>query len=384
MTEEPRRPRIVLAVTAPISLKLMSGLPEYLASEGWEVHVVTSRQAHLEYRHGVTLHSVDMAREPSPLRDVRALVGWIRLLVRLRPDIVVAGTPKAGLLGMAAAWCMRVPARVYLLRGLRLETERGLKRKVLQVMEWFSARFATVVQSVSTSLREEFVALGLAPASKVVVLGAGSSNGVEVVPEGGKQTLSRGHLGLDNDTLLVGFVGRLTQDKGLNTLIEAIGLLNDRGTGMQVLLVGPEEPPGALGRALEQARLPEPSVRWVGSVPDTCPYFRLMDVLCLPTRREGFPNVVLEAAVQGVPAVVSDVTGARDAVIDGRTGWLVAPDDSGQLAVLLSKLLDDPASLRAIGRQAKEYVTETYDRRIVWDLNRAFFEAQVQKCKEKV
>ena len=114
------------------------------------------------------------------MRDARALVEWLGLLARLRPDIVVAGTPKAGLLGMLAAWCVRTPARVYLLRGLRLETEHGVKRKTLHVLEALAARCATVVQCVSTSLRDEFISLGLAPASKVIVLGAGSSNGVEV------------------------------------------------------------------------------------------------------------------------------------------------------------------------------------------------------------
>ena len=293
------------------------------------------------------------------------------------------GTPKAGLLGMVAAWCVRIPTRVYLVRGLRLETEHGFKRKVLYLLEALASRCATVVQCVSKSLRDEFISLGLAPASKAVVLGSGSSNGVEVRVDPGI-TMSRAQLGLDDDVPVMGYVGRLTADKGLSTLTEAVRILHDGRTTIQVLLVGPEEPQGALQRALESAGLPASSVKWVGSVPDARPYLGVMDILCLPTRREGFPNVVLEAAVQDVPAVVSDVTGARDSVIDGRTGLLCAPGDGLALAKAVLSLIGDPVGLRAMGRHAREHVVSRYDREMVWELNRAFLEGHVSRRRKKV
>ena len=285
---------------------------------------------------------------------------------------------------MLAAWCVRTPARVYLLRGLRLETERGVRRKTLHVLEALAARCATVVQCVSTSLRDEFISLGLAPASKVIVLGAGSSNGVEVLHEGALQSVTKAGLGLSEDVPIVGYVGRMTRDKGLTTLTESVRILRDSRTAIQVLLVGPEEPKGALDLALESSGLPASSVHWVGYVPDARPYLAVMDVLCLPTRREGFPNVVLEAAVQGVPAVVSDVTGARDAVIDGRTGLLCAPDDGRALAWALSSVLSDPVGMRTMGRRAREHVVKTYDRERMWELNREFLEAHSLARKGKV
>ena len=385
MASEPRQhSRIVLAVTAPISLKLMTGFPEYLAKQDWVVHVVTSGGGTTRYPDGVTLHVIAMTRDPSPGRDARALVAWVRLLVRLKPDIVVAGTPKAGLLGMLAAWCARVPARVYLVRGLRLETEQGPKRRLLVALERVTAGCATVVQCVSHSLRDEFVSLGLAPPAKVVVLGSGSSNGVEVVDGADLEPVSRARLGLVDDVPVMGFVGRMTQDKGLGTLLESIRILHEHRTPIQVLLVGAEEPQGALDQALAAAGVPASRVHWTGSVPDARPYLALMDVLCLPTRREGFPNVVLEAAVQGVPAVVSDVTGARDAVVDGRTGLLVPPDDGRVLADAVRRLFVDPAALRAMGARAREHVVSTYDRERVWEMNRAFLQEHVATRGEKV
>ena len=119
------KPRIVLGVTVDLSLRLMAGFPQYLAERGWDVHVVSSPGARLDALagvDGVTVHALTMAREPSPVSDLRSLIAWMRLLRRLRPDVVSVGTPKAGLLGGIAARLTRVPGRVYMLRGLRLET----------------------------------------------------------------------------------------------------------------------------------------------------------------------------------------------------------------------------------------------------------------------
>jgi len=369
--------RIVLAVTVPVSLKLMAGYPEYLARQGWDVHVVSSPVRDQTFPEGVTFHAIPMRREPSPLRDLMALIGWVRLLWRLRPTVVVAGTPKAGLLGMMAAWSVRVRVRVYMLRGLRLETESGPKRSLLHAMERISARCATRVQSVSHSLRDEFVSLGLAPISKVVVLGPGSSNGVSVPPGRWSGQTTRADLGLDDSSHVVGFVGRMTKDKGLQDLLAAIQIMREAGSSVQGLLVGPEDTDGSVTDFLRDCSLDEGSISWVGAVPEALPYFPAMDVLCLPTRREGFPNVVLEAAVSGVPAVVSDVTGARDSVIPGRTGVLVPPDNPDALAAALTSLISDTEGLELMGRSAREYVTQNFAREEIWELNREFLETEI-------
>jgi hypothetical protein len=162
-----RVPRILLAVTSSRSLILMRGLPARLAADGWDVHVVSAsgpEQADLVGLSGVTIHTVDMARNASPLSDLVALGRWIRLLARIRPDVVSVGTPKAGLLGGVAAFLTRVPRRVYVLRGLRLETVTGPARLVLAFLERVSAGSSHVVLAVGHSLAREAIALRLAPA----------------------------------------------------------------------------------------------------------------------------------------------------------------------------------------------------------------------------
>jgi glycosyltransferase involved in cell wall biosynthesis len=388
-----RRPRhsrrIVLAVTASQSLKLMRGFPEHLAAGGWDVHVVATSAPSDPYPAGVTFHSLPMVREPSPLRDILAFGAWLVLLLRLKPSIVVAGTPKAGLLGTLAAFVLRVPARVYLLRGLRLETEQGLKRRLLHVLEWTTARTATAVLAVSDSLRDEFVSLGLSEAERVTVLGAGSSNGVAITPWPSAPDRERARISpieslpqLTPTSPTVGFVGRLARDKGLPTLLEAIGQLQRAGVPVQLLLVGSEEPAGSLEMALTVAGLDSADVCWAGPVDDVTPYYWRMDVLCLPTRREGFPNVVLEAAMAGLPTVVSKVTGGVDSVVDGETGLWFEVGNSEDLARRLAEVLSDDRWRKLLGEQARTRAVEQFDRQIVWSLTEDFFSKQIEQREQ--
>ena len=175
--------RIVLGTTADVSLDLMRGFPSYLADQGWIVHVVSNggpRLTALACDTRIRVHALPMARNPHPLSDAIALRRWIRLLRNIRPDAVAVGTPKAGLLSMVAGAYMRVSCRVYILRGLRLETVSRLGSGPLRAAERFAMACSHVVLAVSPSLKTRVVNLRLCSPEKIVVLGSGSSNGVDV------------------------------------------------------------------------------------------------------------------------------------------------------------------------------------------------------------
>ncbi len=386
-----RKPRILLGVTISMSLGLMRELPEYLADRGWDVHLVSSRGPEQESLRGldsISVHSVTMARDPSLMSDLKSLWAWIRLLREVRPDLVSVGTPKAGLLGGIAAWLTRVPARVYILRGLRLETVSGASRAVLAALERVSMAAVQAVLSVSPSLRSEAVALRLASPDKIVVLGAGSSNGVNLGHFGPRRISDaevgehRRALGLDASIPVVGFVGRLTPDKGLRPFAEARRLLVERGIDHQVLIVGQTEATGEdeLRHVRKSGRPPVET----GAVSDTAPYYRLMDVLCLPTLREGFPNVVLEAAASGIPAVTTNATGAIDSVIDGQTGLIAQAGSGESLADALAAIITDAGSRTRMGIAARERVEREFDRRVVFDRIEAFYRSQLSAARREI
>jgi glycosyltransferase involved in cell wall biosynthesis len=286
------------------------------------------------------------------------------------------------MLGTLAARVTGVPSRIYMLRGLRLETEAGLRRRVLRLFERLSALSATKVLAVSHSLREEFVRSGLCPAPKVVVLGAGSSNGVAIPSPRERVEIAeqaerlRRELGVTQDRPVVGFVGRLSHDKGVPVLLTAMEQLIEE-TEAQLLLVGPEEPPGFITAAVRSSGLNAEHVTWTGQVADVSPFYVLMDVLCLPTKREGFPNVVLEASMQGIPTVASRVTGVVDAIVEGETGLLFTDDDADELAEALRLLIEDPSAANVLGVTAKNRAETQFSRNTVWTQTASFLEDEL-------
>lgn len=364
----PRSKSIVLGVTSSTSLILLEGFPEYLAEQGWDVHVVASGLPPASSP-SLQFHDIDMHRDPRPISDLKSLYKWFWLLQRLKPAVISAGTPKAGLLAMIAAKLTGVPRRVYHLRGLRLETEVGFRYRLLRILEAVAAGCSTDVLAVSPSLRKKAVEVGIVPGNKVRVLGDGSSNGVDVfrfrpskMPAEAVRQLS-GDIGLEPGIPVVGYVGRLTRDKGLETLLQASLELGQRGCKHQVLVVGELEPGfRAKWGHVRTAEARSPVV--TGFVEDTSPYYQLMDVLCLPTKREGFPNVVLEASASGVPVVTTRVTGAVDSVVGGETGVLVEPDSGEKLAEALETVLFGTTT--AMGQAGRKHVVERFNQGDVW------------------
>ena len=310
---------------------------------------------------GVDCVRIPMQRDISLWADLTAFWSIWRLIGRLRPDIVEFATPKAGLLGMLASALRRVPQRVYLLRGLKLETARGLKRRLLAVAEWLTCACAQSVLVNSSSLRDAAIAAGIAPAAKLKVLAAGSSIGVDVERFHPGVSDVRNTLGIDETAKVIGYVGRLTRDKGIPELVRAFDRILLSVPDAALLLVGWFD---ASEDALDQSEIARirnhPRIHWVGFQQDTAPWYRAMDVMALPTHREGFPNVVLEALATCVPVVTTTATGSRDSVLPGVTGELVPPGDSEALAGALTRLLADAPLRQKMGAAARAWVQQHY------------------------
>ncbi|MGY1716255.1 glycosyltransferase family 4 protein [Geodermatophilus sp. SYSU D01106] len=365
----PHRPRIVYGITVPQSAAtLLRGQLGWFRRQGWDVHLVTSPGAPLDAvaeREEITIHTLPMERDTSLLRDAVALARWIGLLRRLRPDVLNVGTPKAGLLGVLAGWLTRVPVRVYVMRGLRLEGARSrLQRTVLWAAERLTVLLATDVVCVSHSLRDEATTRKLfGRRDRPVVIGHGSSNGVDSTRwDQGFAAVDREAVrsgwGVRPDELVVGFVGRIAFDKGVQDLLQALRSLD--GLPVRLVLLGPvedEELRAAIGD--EVIRIDD----WTF---DLYHVYVGMDVLCLPTRREGFPNVVLEAALAEVPSITTTATGSRDSVVPGHTGWLVETGDVGQLADTIRSCVSDRDGVRAAGRAARERALRDFRPGTIW------------------
>nr|WP_268236454.1 glycosyltransferase [Marmoricola endophyticus] len=314
-----------------------------------------------------------MERAPRPLRDARALWRWYRLLRHVRPDVVSIGTPKAALLGLLAAQFAGVSARVYKVRGLRLEGARGAGRLLLWSTEWITCGAAHAALVVSPSLRNRLEGFRLAPPRKLRVLGSGSSNGVDLERFATRRSASaHTQPPADRDEVVIAFVGRMSRSKGVPELCNAFEALQSSGIASKLLLVGDFEDEVSREAVSRLSRQGLP-VDVVGFVDDVRELYGRVDVLCLPTHREGFPNVVLEAAAAAVPAVTTRATGAVDSVIDGVTGVLVPVGDTSALVRALATLCADGTLRRRMGTAARQRVAEEFDRRRLWQLEGDFY-----------
>lgn len=352
-----RRPVAVVSATIPYSVHVFyTGLCRELTSRGYDVHVVTgpgARSQELAEAVGV-VHTLPMARGITPHADLLSLLRWVFLLKSLRPDLVIAGTPKASLLAMLSARLWRVPRRTYHLLGLRGETASGRTYHLLAAMERLTAFCSTTILAVSPSLAAEYLRQGLAGRRPVRVLGAGSSHGVDAdrfAPRPPDAALAD-RLGLDLTRPVLVFVGRLTTDKGVETLIEMFRRVREEEPGAQLLAIGSQDESDSTSILHQLSALP--GVILVGDQADVRPFMALGDILVLPTLREGMPNVVLEAGSMEIPAVTTTATGAVDSVLDGQTGILVSVGDSDEMARRVLQLLRLPEERSRLGAQARQ------------------------------
>lgn len=370
------RPKLLVAVTSPDSAVLLRGQLAHARRRGFDVWVLSAPGAAAmglareEHAHFIP---IPMVREIEFLQDLKALWKAYKVLRDLRPDVVNAGTPKAGLVVTVAALLAGVPCRVYTLRGLRLETAVGARRLVLTLAEKVACWGASRVVCISPSLRRRALELGLLDRLKAVVLGSGSSNGVDTerfaptAENRQRAEVLRRRLELPPGAEVIGFVGRLVRDKGIVELLEAWERISSQRAGARMVIVGEFEEGDPIPAVARHKLESDPRVHMVGHLDDLAPAYLLMDVLVLPTAREGFGNVLAEAAAMERPVVATRVPGCMDAVVDGTTGLLVTPGDWDALASAIVFYLENPREAELHGKAGRTRMVAEFQPERIWD-----------------
>ena len=368
--------KLLQITTVPETLSFLKGQTGYMKARGFEVHALSSPGEFLtEFAESeqVSVYAVKMHRRITPLQDIYAIFQvWLHLR-QIRPQIVHAHTPKGGLVGTISAWLARVPVRIYHIRGLPFMTATGYKRLLLRWSEKVSCLLANQVLCVSHSIREVAVA-EICPADKVKVLLGGSGNGVDAsgkfnpaqVGEHTRQE-TRKKYGIPGEALVVGFVGRIVRDKGIAELVAAWKTLRAEFPNLHLLMVGSFEPQDAVSPDIENLLTSDERIHLTGIVYNTAPVYAAMDILTLPTYREGLPNVPLEAAAMELPVVATLIPGCIDAVQDGVTGTLVPPRNAEALADAIRMYLHDSELRRQHGQVGRDRVLREFRQEAIWE-----------------
>lgn len=367
----PRGTRIARISTVPFFMATqLKKQIETLSACGARVTVVTSEGPEsglLKTIPGIELVQIDMPRSIAPYRDARALLYLWRLFRRERIQIAHSTTPKAGLLVAIAAYLAKVPIRLHTFTGQPWIGLRGVKHWLARSGDWLIGRLNTHCYADSASQRQFLIDQGVLQSGRITVLGDGSLAGVDTArfdhnrfPADQRREIKQA-LGIPATVPVLLFVGRITPDKGVGELLEAFAWLKADGSCAHLLLVGPLDPDSGAGgsisaHALDAVR----DVHYVGYSEQPERYMAIADILCLPSYREGFGTVVIEAAAMGLPSVGTSIYGLTDAVEDGVSGILVAPKSALHLKEALARLLEDEPLRHKMGVAARQRAQERF------------------------
>lgn len=361
----------------------VSYLSAGLAERGYETTLVAGSlargegsMAYVAERRGVEVVQLDaLSREISLLRDALSVFRLAALIREQRPQILHTHTAKAGAVGRVAALLAgdaRPRIVVHTFHGHVLRGYFGpLKSRVFRLLERLLARTTTRLVAVSPQVRDDLVALGVAPKEKFEVVRLGIELDERL---GGEATRdeTRALLGIAPERFVVGWVGRMTGVKRTDDVLESLRDLRERGVDAVLLLVGD----GPDRDHVEERASRLGIVRhcfFLGYQEDVAGWYQAFDAMILPSANEGTPVVVIEALAAGRPVVATRVGGVPDVLHDGVDGFLVDPGDTGAIADALERLARDPALRAEMGAAGRSSVPPRYAvERLVDDVDRLY------------
>lgn len=360
--------KICFVVASPMTVKAFLVEPIRKLSTHYDIYIVSDVKDMRELecvKDMATLISIPIQRKVSFFADVAALLALISTVRQYSFDAIHSITPKAGLLGMLAAFICRVPLRIHTFTGQVWATKDGMKRFALKAFDWLIAKVASHVLVDSHSQRQFLLDEKIISAGKAEVLAHGSISGVNLArfrPDPQRRESVRKDYSLDSEDVLILYLGRLTSDKGIRDLIKAFALLKHENA--HVLLVGPDED-GMRVSLLSEAKGSAERVHFVEFTEEPEKYMAAADIFCLPSYREGFGSVIIEAAAAGIPSVGSRIYGLTDAIEGNVSGLLFEAGNVTDLENKLSKLVQDSKLRMLFGAQALRRAQEKFSSELV-------------------
>lgn len=370
--------KIIRITTVSGSLKvLLKGQLNYINQYYEVIGIANSRSNDqlddVKKAEGIRTIEVNMTREITPIKDLIAVYKLYRIIRKEKPFIVHTHTPKAGTLGMLAAKLAGVTNRLHTVAGLPLLESTGNKRRLLNFVEKYTYKCATLVLPNSYGLKNIILNNKYCHESKLKILANGSSNGIDVNHYSRDKVnieeaeLLKKQLNIDESDIVFVFVGRVVKDKGIHELVEAFNDISKQHKNAKLIIVGPTEVQlDPIQPQIQEIIINNKNIHAVGLQWDIRPYVYISNVFVFPSYREGFPNVILQATCMETPCIVTDINGSNELITHDYNGLIVPPKDVSSLKEAMLKLLNNPEKTSQLASNCRENILKNYKRELIW------------------
>tara|TARA_R110000868_G_scaffold155691_6_gene382199 strand:+ start:70985 stop:72151 length:1167 start_codon:yes stop_codon:yes gene_type:complete len=349
--------RIARIASVPFALLGSRSVLSFL-SKKFDLDVISSRGDFEDEIQSVVskrLIFIEIKREISPFSDLKTLFNLYRVFRKNKYILTHSNTPKGGLLTAIAAWAARVPIRCHTFTGQRWVTLKGRKRLLLIWCDRLICTLSTNLYADSISQIKFLEESKVSSKDSVKCLGHGGFAGVDL------NRFSRSRLinintpswSKADEFLTICFVGRLVKEKGVEVLLSSFKKLMEKGFKLNLVLIGPYEPrldpiDDSWTLFIQSCK----NIYYLGFLENPEEAMVHCDVICLPSFREGFPMVIIEAASLEVPALVSNIVGSVDTVIHDETGLIFNSNDEESLSDAIKRIYYDRSLLVEMGKRA--------------------------------
>ncbi|MBQ4915648.1 glycosyltransferase family 4 protein [Maribacter sp. MMG018] len=326
----------------------------------------------MEQREGIRTKEVTIERKINIVQDLVSLYRLYWVFRKEKPFMVHSITPKAGLLTMMAAYLARVPKRAHTFTGLIFPTQTGAMKKLLLFFDKLICRFATHVYPEGNGVKNDLLAYKVTK-KPLKIIANGNVNGIDLdkfdptLFSEEENIQLRKSIGINESDILFIYIGRLVNDKGVNELAYAFGELCNKHSNVKLMLVGSYEGETDLLPSSTWEKIKaNKAIHYVGHQDDVRPYLAISDALVFPSYREGFPNVVLEAGAMGLPALVTDINGSNEIVIEGKNGLIIPSKDEKSLLNAMENLLTNDELRTQLAQNARHMISSRFNKDDVW------------------
>lgn len=369
---------------SPIRTFMISNL-NYAASKGAESFAISKMDEDLTPYLGSIQHiSIDMTwGNPRPSQLIKDIYHLYKIFKKYKFDVIQYATSNASLNACIAGFFAHIPVRIYCQWGISYGDYKGIKGWIYKMMEKLTCSLSTSVQPDSIANLEFSIVQKLYPKEKGEVIHHGSATGVDLSKYDISHRMEwraeiRSKYNIPSNAFLFGFVGRLSLEKGMNELLEAFN--NQNNDNIYLMVVGPEYNSEMLNQQQLNAAKKNKHVIFVGPVPSAEKYFAALDWLVLPSYREGFGMVLIEAAATGTPSMISNIKGPTDFVKDEINGLIFDVKSVSSLTSTLNKAINmSKDSYQTIARRAYEDASSKFNMK---DYQEAWWENRLKLYKQ--